>query len=130
MHNNLSWKTSFVTNNIYFDFHFLFDKKNCNKKCQFNSYQYGWGKRIKVWKLKKNLQKNCDQKFIKKNFCDRIKLWQKKRKNNMFVTKKVKIVWESNILTYIWVTFFSLHIVHKYGHFFREFETILWQFLK
>ena len=30
----------------------------------------------------------------------------------------------------IWVKLFSLRIVYKNGHFFREFETILWQFLK
>ena len=28
----------------------------------------------------------------------------------------------------IWVKLFSLRIVYKNGHFFREFETILWQF--
>ena len=32
------------------------------------------------------------------------------------------------IARYIWVKFVSLRIVHKNGHFFREFETILWQF--
>ena len=38
------------------------------------------------------------------------------------VTRMTQLIWR------IWVKFVSLRIVHKNGHFFREFETILWQF--